>query len=155
MDTTAIITLVIGFAFFPVALLWVYKEAGSLANKFAISFSVATIISLLPIIFMATSEDFSATLVATGNIGVPPFILIFSAQLIVFAVLTWKWYGLIRRVHSFRSKARELQRNITAAVQKIETISKEIEDKGKTIQTVNGNITDRYIELEEIRKTPR
>jgi hypothetical protein len=144
MDTAATITLVIGFALYPVALFWVFKEAGSIANKFAISFSVATILSLLPIVLMATSEEMAINAAAPiGNLGIPPYLLIFVAELVFFIV------------HSFRSQARELQRNINTAAQNLEKVSLEISDNEKIVKEINDNITNRYLELDEVRKTPR
>jgi len=155
MDVGALVVLGLGFAFFVVGIIWVFRSAGSVGNKFGIAYSIGAIVDAVPLILMAVSAPVSNGIIQlVSPTSIPVYLFIFIAELAVFAVILWRWLGLLRVVHSMRSSAEYLQTNVNESIQKLQNVSDGLTDYTQSISDVNDNITNRYLDLEEIRKTP-
>jgi hypothetical protein len=151
MDIASILTLSIGIILFIIGLIIVYRNAGAITNKYGIIFSIATIMSVLPLVLSATSDSLSRSLYSTG---IPIYLFFFIGEIVVFAGVFWSWLRLLGRVSSLRILTESLGTSVEDSSQKIDNMSIELVQFNNSVNQINGNIDKRYRELENITKTP-
>jgi apolipoprotein N-acyltransferase len=154
IDLAALITLLVGFVFFLIGTIWVYSEAGSIANKFGLVYSIGALFTALPLVLLAAYESTVLTETLSPT-SIPVYVPIFAAELAGFFILLWRWLRLIRKVGSMRFAAEGLQTNVDDATQKLENLSQQLTQYGESISTVIKDTKSRDEEKKEITKIPK
>jgi hypothetical protein len=151
MEIGSTIILLIGLILFVIALVFVYRSAGAISNKYGMIFSIATIMSALPLILTATTDILSKNF---SPIGIPPYLIIFIAEIAVFAGVFWSWLRILNRVSSLKTLTETLTASVKNSDHKIENLSTELVRLNKSINEISIRIDARYKEYENITKTP-
>lgn len=155
MEIGATITISIGLIMFIFGTLFVYRTAGAIINKYGLLFSIASLMSALPLVLMAVSDSISVSVGQNiQSVGIPPYILFFVAQIVVFLLGLWSWLRLLSKVSALKSVSESLSSSIEDSNQKLENISKETGQYNLSIIQVKERIDKRYKDLENITKTP-